>query len=105
MEEDLFLMTHFPTGYVTHATDGALWFLRLPSLTPSQVNVALAWLDAVAAEVKTLESDTKQIRRLGVKEVLTLKDDQTIGWTTDSRWEKMMRLATALPGEGQLAVL
>jgi len=35
----------------------------------------------------------------GVREMLTLKDDRTIAWTTDSRWYDMMKLATVLPGE------
>jgi len=96
-------MAHLTAGYVTHGTDCGLWFLRLPWLTPPQVDTAIAWLDAIAAEVKTLESDMKPT--LGMKEMLTLRENQTIEWTTDSRWEEMMRLATILPGERQSSML
>jgi hypothetical protein len=61
------------------------------------VDVANVWLDAIAVEVKDLESNKKTMR--GVTEMLTLRDDRTVGWTTDCRWEDMMRLATALPGK------
>jgi hypothetical protein len=92
-----------PKGLVTHATDCALWFLHVPSLTPPQLDVATAWLDAIAAEIKTLDSDTTPTR--GMKEKLTMRDNQTIEWTTDSRWEEMMRLATILPGERHSSML
>jgi len=87
-----------PKGYVTHATDRSLWTLAVPWLQPSQLDVATAWLDAIAAEVNDLESNTKKVH--GVREMLTLKDNRTIEWTADSRWEDVMRLATVLPGEG-----
>lgn len=59
--------------------------------------VAEAWLDAIESNVKALSVDT--VPRRGVKEVLTLTEDCKIKWTTDERWEEMMKLAMILPGE------
>ena len=93
------LIFHRGIGYVTHATDRSLWTVAVPWLEPPQLDVARAWLDAVAEEIKYTESNTKTVR--GVREVLTLKEDRTIKWSTDSRWEDMMKLATVLPGEAR----
>ena len=35
----------------------------------------------------------------GVKEVLTLKEDRSIDWSEDPRWELDMKMAALLPGE------
>ncbi|OBZ67787.1 hypothetical protein A0H81_12181 [Grifola frondosa] len=86
-----------PFGYVTHATDRSLWALRLPIIEPSQADVARAWLDAVAAEVKAVESGDTLSR--GLQQVLALKEDKTIGWKQDDLWDNLMRLLEALPGE------
>ncbi|THH16881.1 hypothetical protein EUX98_g9230 [Antrodiella citrinella] len=86
-----------PLGYVTHATDRPLWALRLPILHPDQANVAHAWLDAVDAEVKTLEM--KGVTGRGAREMLTLKEDKTIAWTEDGRWDEVSKLLKVLPGE------
>jgi len=67
-------------------------------LQSHQLDVARAWLDAISEEVKDLESNTKTVR--GVTEMLTLKEDLTIEWSTDGRWGDIMKLATVLPGEG-----
>lgn len=37
----------------------------------------------------------------GVKTVLALKEDMSIGWVEDERWEDIMRLTRVLPGEEQ----
>ncbi|KIM90266.1 hypothetical protein PILCRDRAFT_177691 [Piloderma croceum F 1598] len=86
-----------PKGYVTHGTDRSLWTVAVPWLQPHQLDVARAWLDAISEEVKALESNPKTVR--GVAEILTLKEDLTIEWSTDCRWGEMMKLATVLPGE------
>lgn len=82
---------------MTHGSDRSLWALAVPWLQPSQLEVATEWLDAIAMEVKNLKSDAKPVR--AVREMLTLKEDRTIEWTVDSRWEDMMKLVTVLPGE------
>lgn len=84
-------------GYVTHATDRALWALRLPSLEPAQADVARAWLDTIAREVKELEEAGSSTR--DVREILTLKEDRTIAWTEDGTWDDVVRLLKVLPGE------
>jgi len=60
------------------------------------LDVAIAWLDAIAAAVKDLESTEKPVR--GMREMLTLKHDQTIDWTLDNHWDDMMRLAAVFQG-------
>ncbi|KAH8089868.1 carboxylesterase [Cristinia sonorae] len=86
-----------PLGYVTHATDRALWALRLPSLEPAQADVARAWLDTIAREVKELEEAGSSTR--DIREILTLKEDRTIAWTEDKTWDDVVRLLKVLPGE------
>jgi hypothetical protein len=94
----MLLILHCGIGYVTHGSDRSLWTLDVPWLQPSQLKVAIEWLDVITMEIKNLKSDEKPVR--AVREMLTLKDDRTIEWTMDSRWEDMMKLATVLPGEG-----
>ncbi|TCD66077.1 hypothetical protein EIP91_001835 [Steccherinum ochraceum] len=86
-----------PLGYVTHATDRPLWALRLPNLHADQVPVATAWLDAVAKETKDIEAKGASSRSL--LDVLTLKEDRTVGWTEDKSWHEVSRLLRVLPGE------
>jgi hypothetical protein len=83
-------------GHVTHGTDRPLWMFRLPTLEPDQVPVARAWQDAVDVETKRLESGEAG---RGLKEVLTLTEERTIAWREDKRWDEVMRLLDALPGE------
>ncbi|KAF8549438.1 alpha/beta-hydrolase [Imleria badia] len=86
-------------GYVTHATDRCLWALRIPSLTTDhQRRKALEWLDAVDMEVKILEREDDPGRPLD--QALTLREDQSIGWSHDARWEHFLTIAGVLPGEG-----
>ncbi|KZV76028.1 alpha/beta-hydrolase [Peniophora sp. CONT] len=85
-----------PLGYVTHATDRPLWAFRKPALNEDQVPVAREWLNTIATELARLQSGGAP---RGEREILTLKEDRTIGWTEDARWEEYMRIRRALPGE------
>jgi len=85
------------SGYVTHGTDSPLWHLCRPLLKDDQARIAHAWLDAVAHE-------TEEVQRRGgaghvVTEVLTLREDRSISWEKDDKWDTMMRLCQVLPGE------
>ena len=67
----------------------------MPSLLPDQLITAEAWLNAIKSNLEALStSPTRDVR-----EVLTLTEDRDIKWTTDERWEEMMKLATILFGE------
>ncbi|KDQ52807.1 hypothetical protein JAAARDRAFT_197885 [Jaapia argillacea MUCL 33604] len=81
-----------PLGYVTHGTDRALWALRIPSLEADQVPIATAWLDAIDDGIKNLEKGNEQ----GLQKVMALKEDRTIGWIDDERWEQVMKVGEAL---------
>ncbi|KAI0068602.1 carboxylesterase [Artomyces pyxidatus] len=87
-----------PEGYVTHGTDRPLWAFLTPVLRPAQIDVARAWLTAVDRELAKIEGVEKSEH--GVTEVLTLQEDKTILWKEDGRWEDVMALRKALPGEG-----
>ena len=84
-----------PVGYVTHATDRPLWAFLLPALTGDQVAVARNWLEAIDRETTTLEDAPKR----DVKDVLVLTEDRKIEWREDGRWESIMKLRGAVPGE------
>lgn len=91
-------------GYVTHGSDRSLWAFRLPVLTAPQVDVARTWLSAIDGEVRKMMSQGSEYNIGscgGVKTVLALKEDMSIGWAADERWEDIMRLTTILPGEEQ----
>ncbi|EIW75118.1 carboxylesterase [Coniophora puteana RWD-64-598 SS2] len=97
-----------PKGYVTHATDRPLWALRTPELSPEQEHVALAWLDAIDAAHAELEGGQGsgvlawlRTKTRGVKDILTLKEDKTIGWTVDKKWDELMSIVPVLPGESK----
>ncbi|KAJ8494392.1 hypothetical protein ONZ45_g13252 [Pleurotus djamor] len=82
-------------GYVTHGSDRSLWALRLPILTDQQVDVAKQWLSKVAEEQRSLEG--REVQGLeDVRKVLVLKEDKTIGWEEDGRWEELIKLIPAL---------
>ncbi|KAF8836936.1 alpha/beta-hydrolase [Paxillus ammoniavirescens] len=87
-----------PKGLVTHGTDRCFWALRVPSMTLPQKEVALAWLDAIDKEFEILEREGKSTRPLN--QALTLKEDQTIAWEGDKKWEQLMEIVKVLPGEG-----
>ncbi|KAH9916045.1 carboxylesterase [Fomitopsis serialis] len=86
--------------YVTHGTDRLLWTLRLPSLEPSQIVAARTWLDVIDTETKSLEAGVNANAR-DPKKVLALQEDKTVGWKEDDRWDYLMRLRTAHPGESE----
>jgi hypothetical protein len=83
------------SGYVTHGTDRVLWALRIPALEPNQVEVAKGWLNEVAEEVNRLIYGPGPTRR-DVHEMLTLKEDRSIGWTKDEKWDTLMKLEKVL---------
>lgn len=85
------------SGYVTHGTDRALWAFRLPALKGDQVDVARSWLDTIAREVELLEKAGKSLK--SEREVLTLREDKSIIWQEDTKWEHYMKLRHTLPGE------
>ncbi|KAF8137391.1 Alpha/Beta hydrolase protein [Boletus edulis] len=84
-------------GYVTHATDRCLWMVRIPSLSLSQKEKALEWLDAVDKEVEILEREDHSSRPLD--QALMLKEDQSIVWSLDARWNRFLAIAGVLPDE------
>jgi hypothetical protein len=43
-------------GYVTHATDRPLWVFSANILTPDQMTISRAWLDAIDLATKEAES-------------------------------------------------
>jgi len=86
-----------PKGYVTHGTDRSFWALRVPNLNASQKKVAVAWLDAIDAEVNILEREGRPTRPL--TQALTLREDQTVAWQEDKRWDEVMNIVKVLPGE------
>jgi hypothetical protein len=63
------------------------------------VDVAKAWLDGIDEHIRLLEQGVSSHESADLKQVYTLKEDKKMGWTTDIRWEGIMRLAKALPGE------
>ena len=53
-------------------------------------------MNTVATELARLQAGGAS---RGVREILTLKEDRTIGWTEDAQWDEYMRIRKALPGE------
>jgi len=82
-----------PLGYVTHGCDQVLWSLRIQSLEAGQVKVAKAWLDKIAQELGAMISGKL---RYNPRCVLTLKEDMSIEWKDDAKWEQMMELHNIL---------
>jgi len=89
-----------PKGYVTHATDRSIWTLRKNVLTPEQVSIAQKWLRAVHHALEEVERMPDGGYAVDV--LLTLKDNKTIGWTRDGKWETMAQLAKVLEGNEDL---
>ncbi|TFY77578.1 hypothetical protein EWM64_g6433 [Hericium alpestre] len=87
-------------GYVTHGMDRPLWAMRLPVLEEPQVQIARAWLVAVADEVQALERDGRSGH--GMREMLTLEEGGKIKWAEDTRWDELMRLRHVFPGEDEI---
>ncbi|KAH8115897.1 carboxylesterase [Phellopilus nigrolimitatus] len=82
-------------GYVTHGTDSVLWHYREPNLEEDQKLVARNWVRVVNEELRAVEEAGKALK--DVKQVLTLREDRTIGWDEDRRFDEVMRLIKALP--------
>ena len=72
-----------------------LWALQIPRLEPNQVEVARGWLSEVAEEVNKLIYGSGSTRR-DLREILTLKEDKSIGWTKDEKWDTLMKLEKVL---------
>lgn len=72
-----------------------LWALRIPRLERDQVEIAKGWLKEVAEEVNRLIYGPGSTRR-DVREMLTLKEDRSIGWTKDEKWDTLMKLEKVL---------
>lgn len=88
----------FYIGLVTHGTDRCLWALRVPTLTDPQKKVAVAWLDAIDKAIETVEREGKPTRPLN--QALTLREDQTIAWQDDKKWDRLMDIVKVLAEEG-----
>ena len=71
-----------------------LWALRLPTLEQDQVEVAREWVDKVTEEMNKLMNG--ESAGLDVRDMITLKEDRSIGWTKDERWDILMKLEKAL---------
>jgi hypothetical protein len=71
---------------------------RLPTLEADQVHVAEAWLYAIDEAVAGYADGAQGLHH----PVLSLRENKSIGWDEDRRWEELMRLLDALPGEGSL---
>ena len=94
----LLILWSYAPGYVTHGTDRFLWTLRLPILTPAQIVAARTWLDVLDAETKALEEGLNANAR-DPKKVLALREDKTVAWKEDEKWDHLMRLRVAIPTE------
>ena len=67
-----------------------LWAFRIPSLEQDQVEVAKEWLDRIAKEVNALMNGDSP--RPDVRDMITLKEDRSISWTKDEKWDSLMKL-------------
>jgi len=79
-------------GYVTHGTDRVLWALRFPSLEQDQVGIAKGWLKKVAEEVNKIMINGGSTGLADVRNMLTLKEDRSIAWTKDEKWDALIKL-------------
>lgn len=70
--------------------------MRIQSLNVPQKEKALEWLSVVDREVEILEEG---FSNKPVKWVLTLKEDQSIAWSENVHWERLVKIAGVLPSE------
>jgi len=84
-------------GYVSHGLDRVIWAYRKALLEQSEHPVVLGWLDAINAQRAAIEAGSSNEAR-NMKRVFALKDG-CAGWKDDTRWDDIMRLTVALPGE------
>lgn len=82
-------------GYVTHGCDRLIWALREPSLQGDQKEIAVSWLNRIYEELAAARSIGSNYRR-PLTSVLTLKEDKTIDWIDDARWDEMMKFNAAI---------
>jgi hypothetical protein len=59
-------------------------------LEPKQVDIAKEWVDRIREEVRELEKEGKPLHH--VKTMLALREDMTIGWKEDQKWDDVMSL-------------
>ena len=79
-----------------------LWALRLPSLTQDQVDVAKGWINRITEGVnKLIDGDSGSTRR-DLRDLITLKEDKSIGWTKDEKWDTLIKLEKVLDGRDSL---
>ena len=71
-----------------------LWALRIPSLKPDQVDVAKEWINSIAEEVNKLMNG--ESAREDLRDMITLKEDRSIGWTKDEKWDTLIKLEKVL---------
>lgn len=90
-------LTVFIEGYVTHATDRYLWALRRPNLNPEQWDTANQWVEAFHQEMSVMIQFGNKYNH---RQFLTLKEDRSVRWTSDGRWDELLNMADILPGEG-----
>ena len=63
-----------------------------------EADVARTWLEAVDSAARAAAEGGMPER--GERQVLVLDEEKRVGWGQDERWEEVMRLLDALPGEG-----
>ena len=80
---------------MTHATDRALWTIRLPALQDDQASIARSWVSTVAEYVERAEAG----HVLPLKTILALTEDKEIREVEDTKWDEYMRLSKTLPSE------
>lgn len=71
-----------------------LWALRIPSLKPNQVDVAKEWINSIAEEANKLMNG--ESAREDLRDMITLKEDRSIGWTKDEKWDTLIKLEKVL---------
>lgn len=62
------------------------------------MDTARAWLNAIDENVQEILQGERPL-----EDMLTLNEDRTISWTKDTRWDELLRLKIALPGEDDSA--
>jgi hypothetical protein len=66
----------------------------------AQVDTARRWLNSIDREIDEVKRNEGVKTVAEMKRILTLRENQSIGWEDDHRWDRILRLAGAvLPGE------
>ncbi|KAM6497366.1 carboxylesterase [Amanita muscaria] len=74
-------------GYVSHASDRAIWTLRIPSMTADQAQLARSWLETFYSAVDGLQ--TQEVIK-DSNTVLKLTRDREIKWAKDDAFDAVM---------------